>query len=161
VDQFNRFATGPHNISEVWTTNKVWTRLFAFTLSAIEVNGYFAFTKLGPLASRSLSRHDWRLNLSDQLLGSSPVGPVTRSATKAPRPNPRDTHTSMVSAKTQKRCIICSKQICSRCFCGDAICAPITGRSCYATHLQEVELGHDTDRRQKRSKLHQDVQKTP
>ena len=154
VDKFNRLATGPRDIADVWRTKNVWARLFAATLSMVEVNAYLAFTQHCGAVAQKMTRHEWRLSLSSALILNKYLvqrSVIPRSPALATRGE--KTHMTLVPLKKQLHCQHCTKRTAFACACGDAVCSPNTGRPCFATHIVEAQQGKLSSRRRQRSRL--------
>ena len=155
VDRFNRYATGPKNLTEVWDTKDVFTRVFAQLVSFIEVNGFLAYRAHHFFGSgKEITRQEWREALSSQLI-ANPYTLAEETIPQTPSKAPPEVaeHTTMVRLpdKKQKRCVICSFQTRRTCACGDALCDPVSN-TCYCVHLREVATGLVEERRRLRFK---------
>ena len=142
VDQFNRLATGPRNVTEIWHTKNVWDRLFAATLAMVEVNAFLAYTQHCGAEAKKMTRHQWRLSLSSGLiLNKYLVQNSVLPCSPALAARGEKSHMYMVPLGKQLRCQHCTKRTSLACACGDAVCNPSTGRTCFATHVLEAQQG--------------------
>jgi len=147
VDQYNRLATGPSCIMDVWRTKDVWDRIFAVTLSFMVVNAYLAYIKHGPLGKRDMTRQEWRWALSQLLLQDS------QDELRLPEAPGIEQHMYMKSQCPQRRaCFMCGRLQMYVCACGMPCCTPFE-RPCYLCHTEEVKAGLHPQRLLHKTKL--------